>query len=435
MAAEAASVSEQPVNALWNAAGCGDAETAERLTAAGRSAASGGVDWRNPQEMSRTALMDAMLTPLDALPGAGALTTLLVTAGADVKLQSDEGWTALHFAAGAGHIEAVEALLASGRCELGLADKEAGRTPLDVATETAKTKAASATEKEAQLAVDADRVQVEQREIDLILVPATRAVEAATSAVASLRPSDIAELKASRKPLVALRLTCEAICALRGNVKPDWKAAKIMMGDAREFLSALEAFDKESVGEQAISAAKKYQEQLASECNVSGPAQVQKIGLGARGLLQWVFAIVDYSDAYKPIAPRCAALQEATNMLAAGHTEVAQMQRVERGCLRTVRRLERALKGPLLDDRCNEKQAFVDRGDGGFSTTLRKVAATSGESGDAGVFVDSGAVVFNGEEVTVLEHQPEFCRIRKEDGEEGFLCTAYLSSHRSVFPS
>eukprot|EP01051_Picozoa_sp_SAG22_P017375 SAG22_NODE_2665_length_2324_cov_2.117753_2_plen_363_part_00 len=72
-----------------------------------------------------------------------------------------------------------------------------------------------------------------------------------------------------------------------------------------------------------------------------------------------------------------------------------------------------------------EQRAFVSRSDGGPSTLLRKVATTSR---DASVFVDSRAVVSNGEEVVVLQYQPEFCRVRKEDGEEGFLNTAYLGA-------
>lgn len=69
-------------------------------------------------------------------------------------------------------------------------------------------------------------------------------------------------------------------------------------------------------------------------------------------------------------------------------------------------------------------QAFVGRTDGGTSTLLRKDPTTSR---DASHYLDSRAMVTNGEKVDVLRFEPTFCWVKTAAGEEGYLNTSYLS--------
>ena len=71
-----------------------------------------------------------------------------------------------------------------------------------------------------------------------------------------------------------------------------------------------------------------------------------------------------------------------------------------------------------------EQRAFVGRSDGGGGTMLRKIATTSREPE---VFVESRAVVRDGEEVAVIRFQPDFCWVRAPSGDEGLIQTGYLS--------
>ena len=71
-----------------------------------------------------------------------------------------------------------------------------------------------------------------------------------------------------------------------------------------------------------------------------------------------------------------------------------------------------------------EQRAFVGRSDGDGGTMLRKIATTSREPE---VFVESRAVVRDGEEVAVIRYQPDFCWVRAPSGDEGLIQTDYLS--------
>ena len=92
-------------------------------TALHRAAASGDAAW-----------IKKLVAALEALSAD--------TAKAALEAQSVMKWTALHYAAREGHVEAVEALVAAG-ASLD-ARSEAGCTPLDVAAANGRTEAAAA---------------------------------------------------------------------------------------------------------------------------------------------------------------------------------------------------------------------------------------------------------------------------------------------------
>eukprot|EP01051_Picozoa_sp_SAG22_P001319 SAG22_NODE_50_length_24611_cov_74.139687_12_plen_257_part_00 len=137
----AAAHAQPPPDALYNAAGAGDRAAVGRLLRGQRTHGSGGidVDWHNPVEENRTALMWAAACAAEG--DAAAVTRLLTAAGADVNLQDSSQRTALHWACYMGHAAAVEALLAGGECDLSTADDE-GRTALDLAREKNETRCA-----------------------------------------------------------------------------------------------------------------------------------------------------------------------------------------------------------------------------------------------------------------------------------------------------
>ena len=78
------------------------------------------------------------VTPLMLAAGAGHLEVLesLLAAGCDIKLKAQDGGTALHRAAGQGYIKIVERLLEAG-CDPNQVDLK-GKTPLQLAQEKRK---------------------------------------------------------------------------------------------------------------------------------------------------------------------------------------------------------------------------------------------------------------------------------------------------------
>lgn len=82
------------------------------------------------------------------------------------------------------------------------------------------------------------------------LEEAMPALNAALAALKALDKNDIVEIKSFSKPPQAVQMTMEAVCILKGE-KPDWDAAKRLLGDPG-FMRSLEEFDKDNISDSTI---------------------------------------------------------------------------------------------------------------------------------------------------------------------------------------
>ena len=192
-------------------------------------------------------------------------------------------------------------------------------------TETAEAKTLVAQDKEVSLKEEYEKISVQKAESEAVLSAAMPMLEEAAAALDSLDKAEINELKALAKPPKAVQCTCEAVCCLKGNNKPDWKAAKSMLGDSN-FLGSLLNFDKDKIQEKSVRAVKQYQKVLADD-GIDEPEKIKKSSGAAFGLLTWVFAIVNYYGVAKTIAPMRAAVKQAEKQLAAGQKDLAKTQK------------------------------------------------------------------------------------------------------------
>jgi dynein heavy chain len=193
-------------------------------------------------------------------------------------------------------------------------------------TKTTESKQQIASEKETQLQADSERIAIEKAEAEAVLGEAMPALEAAAAALDSLDKSEINEIKSFNNPPLPVKYTCMCVCLLKGIAKPDWKAAKAMMG-AADFLPSLQNFNKDSLQEKQVRGVKEYQRILQRECEITEPAQIAAISGAATGLLTWAFALVNYYGVAKTIAPKRAAVQQAEKLLASGTKELAKTQK------------------------------------------------------------------------------------------------------------
>ena len=226
-------------------------------------------------------------------------------------------------------VEKMKITLAEAKIIVDAKTEEVNLLIEDIAgkTKTAQAQAAIAAEKETQLQIDGERIAVEKGEAEAVLNEAMPALEAAAAALDSLNKKEIDELKAFNNPPKPVKYTCEAVNVLKGNLKADWKSAKIMMSDG-QFLSSLQNFNKDTVQEKQVRIVKEYQRLLAKDCDIHDPEGIKQASGAAFGLLTWAFAIVNYYGVAKTIAPKRAAVQQAEKLLASGTKELAKTQKL-----------------------------------------------------------------------------------------------------------
>jgi len=172
------------------------------------------------------------------------------------------------------------------------------------------------------------------------LAEATPALEAALAALDTLKPADIAIVKAMKAPPSGVRLVMEAICVLRG-VKPDrvqdpatgqmvddyWPASIRLLGDIK-FLDHLKNFDKDNIPPAYM---KRIRDKFINDRSFQ-PEAIKKVSTACEGLCKWVRAMEVYDRVIKVVAPKRVMLAEAEAALA----EQMEMLNAKRNLLQEV---------------------------------------------------------------------------------------------------
>ncbi|XP_015588713.1 dynein heavy chain 3, axonemal [Cephus cinctus] len=235
------------------------------------------------------------------------------------------GLEKLDFAAGQVAVmqEELHALQPKLVAQSQLSDKLMIRIEQDTVNVEAKKEVVAADEALANEAAAAAQAIKDDCESDL--AEATPALEAALSALDTLKPADITIVKSMKNPPAGVRLVMEAVCVLKG-IKPErvqdpgtgnnyddyWPASIKILGDMK-FLEGLKTFDKDNIPPANM---KKIREKFMNDRSFD-PDVIKKVSTACEGLCRWVRAMEVYDRVIKVVAPKKAMLAEAEGELAA----------------------------------------------------------------------------------------------------------------------
>ncbi|XP_008419893.1 dynein heavy chain 3, axonemal isoform X1 [Poecilia reticulata] len=204
---------------------------------------------------------------------------------------------------------------------------ETDKMMLKIESETvevdAKKEIVSADERVANEAAAAAQAIKDECEGDLAV--AMPALEAALSALDTLKPADITVVKSMSNPPGPIKLVMESICVMMGikpERKPDpsgsgkmiedyWGPSKKLLSDLK-FLDNLKSYDKDNISPLHI---KKIRDKFIEHPDFQ-PSVIKNVSSACEGLCKWVRAMEVYERVIKVVAPKRERLKLAENELA-----------------------------------------------------------------------------------------------------------------------
>ncbi|KAJ3406762.1 Dynein heavy chain 7, axonemal [Chytriomyces hyalinus] len=157
------------------------------------------------------------------------------------------------------------------------------------------------------------------------LATALPLLNAALTALDTLKKSDIDLVKSMKNPPDGVKLVMEAVCVMK-DIKPEkipdpsgsgrmifdyWKSSLKMLGDPK-FLDSLKTFDKDDIPPHVI---KKIRTTYMPNPEFK-PEKVRNASSAAEGLCNWIMAMESYDKVAKVVAPKQIALAHAEAELA-----------------------------------------------------------------------------------------------------------------------
>jgi dynein heavy chain len=157
------------------------------------------------------------------------------------------------------------------------------------------------------------------------LLEALPALNAALSALDTLKAADITVLKAMKSPPPGVKLVMEAVCIMK-DIKPVkipdpggsgkkiedyWGPSKTLLGDMK-FLELLKNYDKDNISPNIMKLIRgRYIDNPEFD-----PDKIKNASSAAEGLCRWVRALESYDRVAKIVAPKKEALKRAEDELA-----------------------------------------------------------------------------------------------------------------------
>ncbi|CAH1783204.1 unnamed protein product, partial [Owenia fusiformis] len=194
------------------------------------------------------------------------------------------------------------------------------------------------------------------------LAEAMPAMNAAISALNTLKQNDISLVKSMANPPAGVKLVMEAVCIMKG-VKPEkktdengkskedyWPNAKKMLGDLK-FLESLKEYDKDNI---PVAIMTKIRKTYISNPDFD-PSLIKNVSSACEGLCKWVRALDVYDKVAKVVAPKKLSLEKAQSELDGLMTQL----RIKQAELKKVTDKLAALN-ENLDDKQTEKKNLVD---------------------------------------------------------------------------
>ncbi|XP_074537088.1 dynein axonemal heavy chain 12 [Halichoeres trimaculatus] len=173
--------------------------------------------------------------------------------------------------------------------------------------------------------IKANEAQALKNECESDLAEAIPALEAALSALDTLKPSDVTIVKSMKNPPSGVKLVMSAVCVMK-EIKPDkiadpagtgkkvldyWGPSKKLLGDMN-FLRDLKEYDKDNI---PVPVMQKIRSEYMTNPDFD-PSIVAKASSAAEGLCKWIKAMEVYDRVAKVVAPKKANLAEAQESLA-----------------------------------------------------------------------------------------------------------------------
>ncbi|XP_032896217.1 dynein heavy chain 3, axonemal isoform X1 [Amblyraja radiata] len=145
------------------------------------------------------------------------------------------------------------------------------------------------------------------------LAEAMPALEAAVSALDTLKPADITVVKTMQNPPGPIKLVMESICVMKGikpERKPDptgsgkmiedyWGPSKKILGDLK-FLESLKTYDKDNIPPTVM---KRIRERFIEHPDFL-PSVIRNVSSACEGLCKWVRSMEVYERVIKVVAPK-----------------------------------------------------------------------------------------------------------------------------------
>ncbi|XP_043934432.1 dynein axonemal heavy chain 12 [Protopterus annectens] len=187
----------------------------------------------------------------------------------------------------------------------------------------------------------AEEAQALKNECESDLAEAIPALEAALSALDTLKPTDITIVKSMKNPPSGVKLVMAAICVMK-DIKPEkindpagsgqkildyWGPSKKVLGNM-DFLRELKEYDKDNI---PVPVMQKIRSEYITNPEFD-PAKVVKASSAAEGLCRWILAMEVYDRVAKVVAPKKARLKEAQMSL----TETMELLNQKRAELKEV---------------------------------------------------------------------------------------------------
>ncbi|TRZ01398.1 hypothetical protein DNTS_018422, partial [Danionella cerebrum] len=172
----------------------------------------------------------------------------------------------------------------------------------------------------------ANEAQALKNECESDLAEAIPALEAALSALDTLKPADVTIVKSMKNPPSGVKLVMAAVCVMK-DIKPEkindpagtgqkildyWGPSKKLLGDMN-FLRDLKEYDKDNIPAQVML---KIRNEYMTNPDFD-PSKVAKASSAAEGLCRWITAMEVYDRVAKVVAPKKANLIVAQESLAA----------------------------------------------------------------------------------------------------------------------
>ncbi|CAF1153972.1 unnamed protein product [Rotaria magnacalcarata] len=192
-------------------------------------------------------------------------------------------------------------------------------------------------EKANEQKASADQIKAE---CDLELEAAMPAFKRATEALNTIKPEQIAEMKAMKNPPGAVKTVMEAICILLGEQservvdpatgqrKEDWwKTSQRVLG-TQNFLKTLLTYKRDEISPALM---KRIREKYVPDPNFQ-PDKVETVSQACAGLCKWTLAMDKYDVVAKIVAPKKQALAAAEDQVAKAEAILS----AKRAHLRTV---------------------------------------------------------------------------------------------------
>ncbi|EDO37961.1 predicted protein [Nematostella vectensis] len=195
---------------------------------------------------------------------------------------------------------------------------------------------------EAAANIQAAEAQALKDECEADLAEAIPALEAAMSALNTLKPADITIVKSMANPPAGVKLVMSAVCVMK-DIKPEkvndpggtgkkildfWGPSKKLLGDMT-FLTSLKEYDRDNISPHIMA---KIRKEYIPNPDFD-PSKVKTASSAAEGLCKWVIAMEIYDRVAKVVAPKKeslakaeASLAETMSLLNAKRRELAEVE-------------------------------------------------------------------------------------------------------------